>query len=140
QAQRQKALARFESGAVDTLVATDVAARGIDVADITHVINFDVPEDRDGYVHRIGRTARAGATGAGVNFVMADQAHDMRRIAADLGLTAQFDERRPGGGEDSSRNGSPSRTAGSRGGRHEGGRAPRGGQAPRSGRGQRGRR
>ena len=54
QSQRQKALARFESGDVDTLVATDVAARGIDVADITHVINFDAPEDRDAYVHRVG--------------------------------------------------------------------------------------
>ena len=97
QAQRQKALARFESGAVDTLVATDVAARGIDVAEITHVINFDAPEDRDGYVHRVGRTGRAGAGGAGVSFVMADQARDMRRIAADLGLSAQFDAGLPQG-------------------------------------------
>jgi superfamily II DNA/RNA helicase len=95
QSQRQKALARFEDGSVDTLVATDVAARGIDVADVTHVINFDVPEDRDGYVHRVGRTGRAGATGAGISFVLADQAHDMRRIAAALGLSSQFDERRP---------------------------------------------
>jgi ATP-dependent RNA helicase RhlE len=95
QSQRQKALARFESGAVDTLVATDVAARGIDVADVTHVINFDAPDDRDGYVHRVGRTGRAGATGAGISFVLADQAHDMRRIAADLGLASQFDELRP---------------------------------------------
>ena len=91
QAQRQKALARFERGDVDTLVATDVAARGIDVAEITHVINFDAPEDRDTYVHRVGRTARAGATGAGVSFVMAEQAHDMRRIAAALGLSSEFD-------------------------------------------------
>ena len=91
QAQRQKALARFEAGAVDTLVATDVAARGIDVAEITHVINFDAPEDRDGYVHRVGRTGRAGAEGEGVSFVMADQSRDMRRIASELGLTAQFD-------------------------------------------------
>ena len=67
QSQRQKALASFESGHVDTLVATDVAARGIDVADITHVINFDAPEDRDAYVHRIGRTGRAGRTGDGVS-------------------------------------------------------------------------
>ena len=58
-----KALARFESGHVDTLVATDVAARGIDVTDITHVINFDAPEDRDAYTHRVGRTGRAGSTG-----------------------------------------------------------------------------
>jgi len=117
QSQRQKALARFESGAVDTLVATDVAARGIDVADITHVINFDVPEDRDGYVHRVGRTARAGASGAGVSFVMADQARDMRRVAEDLGLTAQFDEGRPRGGGDQQNT------------RNGGGAGPRGGPA-----------
>ena len=74
QSQRERALARFERGEVDTLVATDVAARGIDVADVTHVINFDAPEDRDSYVHRIGRTGRAGRDGAGVSFVLADQA------------------------------------------------------------------
>jgi ATP-dependent RNA helicase RhlE len=91
QAQRQKALARFESGHVDTLVATDVAARGIDVPDVTHVIQFDAPEDRDTYVHRVGRTGRAGRTGAGVSFVMADQTRDMRRIASDLGLSSEFD-------------------------------------------------
>jgi len=95
QNQRQRALANFESGKVDTLVATDVAARGIDVPDVTHVINYDAPEDRDTYVHRVGRTGRAGATGAGVSFVIADQAHDVRRIAADLGLTAEFDHEAP---------------------------------------------
>jgi len=91
QRQRERALASFASGQVDTLVATDVAARGIDVAEITHVINFDAPEDRDTYVHRVGRTGRAGATGAGVSFVLAEQRRDMRRIAADLGLTREFD-------------------------------------------------
>ena len=60
QRQREQALARFESGAVDTLVATDVAARGIDVERISHVINFDPPADSETYVHRIGRTGRAG--------------------------------------------------------------------------------
>ena len=94
QAQRERALARFERGDVDTLVATDVAARGIDVADITHVINFDAPGDRDAYVHRVGRTGRAGRTGAGVSFVLADQAKDMRRIARDLGLSREFDASR----------------------------------------------
>src|SRR6185503_13362431 len=69
QGQRERALANFESGRVDTLVATDVAARGIDVAGISHVINYDPPEDRDGYLHRIGRTGRAGRTGVGVTFV-----------------------------------------------------------------------
>jgi superfamily II DNA/RNA helicase len=65
QGQRERALAQFDSGRVDALVATDVAARGIDVRDITHVINFDAPAARDDYVHRVGRTGRAGATGVG---------------------------------------------------------------------------
>ena len=71
QSQRERALARFERGDVDTLIATDVAARGIDVADVTHVINFDAPGDQDAYVHRIGRTGRAGNRGAGISFVLA---------------------------------------------------------------------
>ena len=91
QSQRERALARFERGDVDTLVATDVAARGIDVADVTHVINFDAPEDRDAYVHRVGRTGRAGRTGAGISFVLTDQAGEMRRIAKQLGLSREFD-------------------------------------------------
>ena len=90
QPQRQKALARFTAGDVDTLVATDVAARGIDVDDITHVINFDAPGDRDAYVHRIGRTARAGRHGSGISFVLPDQTGEMRRIAASLGLEREF--------------------------------------------------
>jgi superfamily II DNA/RNA helicase len=91
QSQRERALARFERGDVDTLVATDVAARGIDVADVTHVINFDAPEDRDSYVHRIGRTGRAGREGEGISFVLADQRREMRRIARDLGLDKEFE-------------------------------------------------
>ena len=84
QRQREKALARFEAGDVRVLVATDVAARGIDVDGISHVINFDPPEDREGYVHRIGRTGRAGRTGVGVTFVASDQAGDVGRIASAL--------------------------------------------------------
>ena len=90
QSQREKALARFHDGSVDTLVATDVAARGIDVDDITHVINFDAPDDRDAYVHRVGRTGRAGRTGVGITFVLGDQARDVGRIAGDLSLQSQF--------------------------------------------------
>ena len=96
QGQRERALARFEKGDVDTLIATDVAARGIDVADVTHVINFDAPGDQDAYVHRIGRTGRAGNSGAGISFVLEDQVGDMRRIARDLGLSREFDLGRPG--------------------------------------------
>ena len=93
QGQRERALASFHSGSSSTLVATDVAARGIDVDDITHVINFDAPADRDTYVHRIGRTARAGRTGVGITFVLDDQVADVRRIATDLRLGREFDRR-----------------------------------------------
>jgi ATP-dependent RNA helicase RhlE len=92
QRQREKALHRFESGQIDTLVATDVAARGIDVEGISHVINFDPPADREGYVHRVGRTGRAGRTGIGITFFGAEQAGDVRRIAHDLRLRRQFDD------------------------------------------------
>jgi ATP-dependent RNA helicase RhlE len=98
QSQRQRALARFDRGDVETLVATDVAARGIDVEDITHVINFDAPEDADAYTHRVGRTGRAGRGGAGVSFVLPDQAHEMRRVARELGLAAEFDAEHRGQG------------------------------------------
>ena len=91
QSQREKALSRFESGHVDTLVATDVAARGIDVADITHVINFDAPGGREDYVHRIGRTARAGATGVGITFVLDDQEQDVAKMAGELGLHSELE-------------------------------------------------
>jgi superfamily II DNA/RNA helicase len=86
QRQRERALARFERGEVMTLVATDVAARGIDIPDVERVINYDAPEDREAYVHRVGRTGRAGRTGTGISFVLADQAEEMRRITAALGL------------------------------------------------------
>ncbi len=91
QGQRERALARFDRGEVSVLVATDVAARGIDVAHIAHVINFDAPDDRDAYVHRIGRTGRAGRRGAGTSFVLGDQAGQMRLIARDLGLASEFE-------------------------------------------------
>jgi ATP-dependent RNA helicase RhlE len=86
QSQREKALARFGSGQVDTLVATDVAARGLDVDGITHVINFDAPADRDGYVHRVGRTGRAGRTGTGVTLVAPEQTHSVRRMTRELAV------------------------------------------------------
>ena len=93
QSQRQKALARFERGDVTVLVATDVAARGIDVPDVTHVINFDMPEDGDAYTHRVGRTGRAGSSGQGITLILGDQAHEMRGIATGLGLAHEFDRR-----------------------------------------------
>jgi superfamily II DNA/RNA helicase len=69
QGSRERALRAFRTGKIDILVATDVAARGLDVTGVTHVINYDCPEDADTYVHRIGRTGRAGATGVAVTFV-----------------------------------------------------------------------
>jgi ATP-dependent RNA helicase RhlE len=90
QPQREKALSRFHNGVIDTLVATDVAARGIDVDDVTHVINFDAPEDREAYVHRVGRTGRAGRHGVGITLVTGEQAAAVGRIASELRLHAQF--------------------------------------------------
>jgi superfamily II DNA/RNA helicase len=90
QRQREKALAAFEAGRVDTLVATDVAARGIDVTGISHVINFDPPADREGYVHRVGRTGRAGRPGVGITFFGGEQVRDLEKIADQLRLKAEF--------------------------------------------------
>jgi superfamily II DNA/RNA helicase len=81
QSQRQRALERFESGKVTTLIATDVAARGLDLENVTHVINFDPPEDGKAYTHRVGRTGRAGRSGTGVTLVLPDQQADMSRVA-----------------------------------------------------------
>jgi ATP-dependent RNA helicase RhlE len=91
QNQRERALARFESGHVTTLVATDVAARGLDVDDITHVINFDPPHGDEDYVHRVGRTGRAGRSGTGVTFVLPEQRNDVGRLAKRLGHGDQFE-------------------------------------------------
>ncbi len=91
QRDRERALARFRSGAVQTLVGTDVAARGLDLVEITHVINYDPPEDDKGYVHRVGRTGRAGRGGSGVTFVLPEQQADVSRSAARLGHRAQFE-------------------------------------------------
>ena len=88
---REKALARFSEGKVTTLIATDVAARGLDLSAITHVINFDPPEDDKGYVHRVGRTGRAGRAGQGITLVLPEQQADVSRVAARLGHQEQFE-------------------------------------------------
>jgi len=92
QAQREKALSRFDSGKVKTLVATDVAARGLDVDDITHVINFDPPEEPDVYTHRVGRTGRAGRGGVGITLVLPDQQADVSRVARLQGHVEKFEQ------------------------------------------------
>jgi superfamily II DNA/RNA helicase len=89
---RERALARFESGKVEALVATDVAARGLDLDDVTHVINFDPPEEDKGYVHRTGRTGRAGRSGTAITFVLPEQQAETSRVARRLGHREQFEE------------------------------------------------
>jgi superfamily II DNA/RNA helicase len=90
QGQRERALARFTAGETDTLIATDVAARGLDVDDITHVINFDIPGAHEDYVHRVGRTGRAGRTGVGITFVIPEQVGEMKKMVRALDLDTEF--------------------------------------------------
>jgi ATP-dependent RNA helicase RhlE len=85
QGQRQQALKGFREGKYDILVATDVAARGLDIADVTHVINFDIPENPDDYVHRIGRTARAKREGDAITFVTPSDWQSLGAIEKALG-------------------------------------------------------
>jgi ATP-dependent RNA helicase RhlE len=80
QGARQRALEDFKDGGVRVLVATDIAARGIDVDDVTHVINLDVPIEPESYVHRIGRTGRAGATGIALSLCGPDERTHLRNI------------------------------------------------------------
>ena len=83
---REKALKAFRTGDIDVLVATDVAARGIDIDDVTHVINYQIPEDEQAYVHRIGRTGRAGKTGVAVTLIDWDELPRWEMIDKALGL------------------------------------------------------
>ncbi len=92
QSVRQRALQRFSSGKVSVLVATDVAARGLDIDDIAHVINYDPPDEDKGYVHRTGRTGRAGRSGIAITFVLPDQQEETSRVANRLGHREQFEE------------------------------------------------
>ena len=92
QAQRERALAHFDAGKVRTLVATDVAARGLDVDDVTHVINYDPPEDPQVYTHRVGRTGRAGRGGVGITLVLPDQQAEVSRVARLHGHVERFEE------------------------------------------------
>jgi ATP-dependent RNA helicase RhlE len=90
QASRKRALEQFASGKVKVLIATDVAARGLDLDDITLVVNYDPPNDHKDYVHRVGRTARAGRSGVGVTLVSPTQQHEVSLIARALKLNAEF--------------------------------------------------
>ena len=89
QRKRLSTLNRFKEGATNLVIATDVAGRGIHVEGITHVVNYDLPEDAEDYVHRIGRTGRAGATGTAISFVSEDDAFNLPAIEQYLGETIQ---------------------------------------------------
>jgi ATP-dependent RNA helicase RhlE len=150
---RERALAGFKSGRIRVLVATDIAARGIDVDAVTHVVNFDVPEVPETYVHRIGRTARAGASGMALTFCDSDERPDWRNVEK---LTRQaipvvenhpYESRNPAppafnerdahatsrGGQRNGGGGRPPRSGG--GGSRGGGGGSRGGGGRRGGRG-----
>jgi superfamily II DNA/RNA helicase len=87
---RDQAIRRFAAGKVDILIGTDVAARGLDLDGISHVINYDPPADHKDYIHRVGRTARAGRAGAGVTFVAPTHRQEMSAIARELMLNDEF--------------------------------------------------
>ena len=87
QGQRQDALDGFKDGRVKVLVATDIVARGIDVEGISHVINYDIPGNPEDYVHRIGRTARAGASGIAVSLLTEEDVHELKAIERLIGAT-----------------------------------------------------
>ncbi len=92
QAQRTRALADFKAGKVDVMVATDIAARGIDIVELPHVVNFDLPNVPEDYVHRIGRTGRAGATGEAISLVSADEFKQLRDIERLIKTNLQREE------------------------------------------------
>jgi ATP-dependent RNA helicase RhlE len=134
QNQRERALGTFRSGKVRVLVATDIAARGIDVDGVSHVINFDLPNIPESYVHRIGRTARAGAEGIAISFVANDERAFLRDIerltkisipSTDRRLNPSLGEGKGGGGENrGGRNNGQGRK------RHRRGNNPHRGQRP----------
>jgi ATP-dependent RNA helicase RhlE len=95
QSQRDKTLAKFRSGVLPVMVATDVAARGVDVKDITLVVNFDLPNEQEAYVHRIGRTGRAGEAGLAVSFCAPDERDALRDIEKLIQQTIPVDADHP---------------------------------------------
>jgi ATP-dependent RNA helicase RhlE len=145
QGQREKALAEFRNGRAPILVATDIASRGIDVDGITHVFQFDLPDTAEAYVHRIGRTARAGASGEAIAFCAPDEIPKLRAVEKLIAMRIPSEDRlspagraaadaapsksaqrgrggRPGGGGNFGRGGAPAGRSGAPGGRG----APRG--------------
>ena len=106
QSQREQVMKNFRTGKFDVLVATDLASRGIDVQHITHIINYDIPDDTEGYIHRVGRTARMGEAGKAFTFVEPHQGDELTRVESLINMIipqatlegftpTQFAERRP---------------------------------------------
>ena len=114
QSQRQRALDKFRQGKIQALIATDVAARGIDVDDITHVINYEIPHEAESYIHRIGRTARAGNEGIAIAFCDRDEIKDFRAIEKLIGKPISIDTSHEYHTEMPVNNGRGSRKAGGR--------------------------
>ena len=94
--QRERVLAAFRTGRVRTLIATDIAARGIDVDGVSHVVNYDLPNIPESYVHRIGRTARAGADGVAISFCDYEEAPFLRDIERLIRMSIPSTDRRTG--------------------------------------------
>jgi len=119
---RERVLAAFRTGEIRTLVATDIAARGIDVDGISHVVNFDLPNVPETYVHRIGRTARAGADGVAISLVAGEENAFLRDIEKLIRITLPKEDRRTPGHRDTAP--APSQHRGARSAPHgRGGRA-----------------
>ena len=133
QGQRDRAIAGFKSGDVTILVATDVAARGLDIPDVKHVYNYDLPNVPDNYVHRIGRTARAGKDGAAVAFCAPDEMGELKAIQKTMGVSIPVASGRPWEAVDAPDKpkgrgrGRGGRPGGNGGGGNGGGNRPQGG-------------
>ncbi len=125
QGQRDRAIAAFKSGEIKVLVATDVAARGLDIPDVKHVYNYDLPNVPDNYVHRIGRTARAGKDGAAVAFCAPDEMGELKAIQKTMGIAIPVASGRPWEAMDAP---SEAKPRGRGRGRRPGAGAPGGGQ------------
>ncbi len=89
---RERAMAKFRTGAIDVLVATEVAARGLDISDVSHVVNYDCPDDEKMYLHRIGRTGRAGAAGVAITLALWNELARLEMIKKTLGIAAETHE------------------------------------------------
>jgi ATP-dependent RNA helicase RhlB len=134
QKKRQSLLKRFHDGEIDVLVATDVAARGLHIPDVSHVINYDLPQDAADYVHRIGRTARLGATGDAISFACEDYAFHLPEIEEYIEMALPVEQHDPDGLPELERPRPPRRkkTGDKSGGRRGGGGRRRGGGGGRS--------